>query len=629
LSFRILLKKSWKICLRTSSHIPYASGEDPCQVSSETYEIWNSCHPEKVTKQARMVYDIIGDRAHILHCFTNHKDYEHWYKSELPALQRSFKTILPDYNTAQGSITATQLTNSYSYSSSSFSMPPLSLGNPSVSYSISQLGNIGIGGTSLSLGQIILSLKELTHHQGRTITCSLQRYGSNLSMVAILNDPDSNGDESEAWEVRQKSSTDNSSINECIPGMAENLSFQIAHSLGQRKLRIGKEFPQTWQAFRYWILGWEAYYNYITTKNDKYLDLANSMAHSAKLFEPYYSGSRELLFNLGFAYLEKNPSNIAIRLFTNITDLEPSEGAFGLGVVYSKQGHYKEAIDNFSKAIELNSSYEDAWYNKGVALFGLGSYDEAIVALDESINLNPNNAKAWNSKGIALSKLRRYDESIQAFGRAIGLKPDYAEAWNSKGNVLSDQRKLDEAIQAYDKAIELKPDYNEARNNKGNVLSDQRKLDEAIQAYDEAIRLDPKFAGPWNGKGWVFYKQKNYDKATEAYDEAIKLDPKYAWPWNNKGIVLDDQKKYDEAIQAYDEAIKLDPKFEWPWNNKGNALEGQGKYDEAIQAYDEAIKLDPKYAEPWNGKGNALEALGRTTEANAAFAKAKELGYTG
>ena len=39
------------------------------------------CHVEKVTKQARIVYSIRGDRTYILHCFTNHKEYEHWYKS--------------------------------------------------------------------------------------------------------------------------------------------------------------------------------------------------------------------------------------------------------------------------------------------------------------------------------------------------------------------------------------------------------------------------------------------------------------------------------------------------------------------------------------------------------------------
>jgi hypothetical protein len=38
-------------------------------------------HVEKVTKQARIIYDIKEDRTYILHCFTSHKEYEHWYSS--------------------------------------------------------------------------------------------------------------------------------------------------------------------------------------------------------------------------------------------------------------------------------------------------------------------------------------------------------------------------------------------------------------------------------------------------------------------------------------------------------------------------------------------------------------------
>jgi len=39
------------------------------------------CHVENVTKQARIVYEIREDRTYILHCFTSHKEYEHWYSS--------------------------------------------------------------------------------------------------------------------------------------------------------------------------------------------------------------------------------------------------------------------------------------------------------------------------------------------------------------------------------------------------------------------------------------------------------------------------------------------------------------------------------------------------------------------
>ena len=39
------------------------------------------CHVENVTRQARIIYDTREDRIFILHCFTSHKEYEHWYNS--------------------------------------------------------------------------------------------------------------------------------------------------------------------------------------------------------------------------------------------------------------------------------------------------------------------------------------------------------------------------------------------------------------------------------------------------------------------------------------------------------------------------------------------------------------------
>lgn len=39
------------------------------------------CHVTHVIRQARIVFDIRGERIYILHCFTSHKEYEQWYTS--------------------------------------------------------------------------------------------------------------------------------------------------------------------------------------------------------------------------------------------------------------------------------------------------------------------------------------------------------------------------------------------------------------------------------------------------------------------------------------------------------------------------------------------------------------------
>jgi mRNA-degrading endonuclease RelE of RelBE toxin-antitoxin system len=38
-------------------------------------------HVEKVTRKARIIYEIHEDTMYILHCFADHKEYEQWYNS--------------------------------------------------------------------------------------------------------------------------------------------------------------------------------------------------------------------------------------------------------------------------------------------------------------------------------------------------------------------------------------------------------------------------------------------------------------------------------------------------------------------------------------------------------------------
>lgn len=565
----------------------------------------------------------------------------------------SFTTIPPDNalksETTEGGTGRSG--NNYTQTRSSI-ISSVSLGTFSAGNSISQIGNVGMGGTTLSLGQIILSLKELTHHQGRTITGSLQKYGSNLSLVAILSDPDSDREKIKAWEVKQNLPKDNSSIEEFIPGMVEDLAFQIDHDINKEEnQRQDKLYPQTWQAYKYASLGLEAYRAYNATGKDEDLDVASSMALSAKNSEPDYPGPCELLFNLGFDYLKKDQYAKANDLFRNITDLRPAESAFGLGMVCAKQGLYNDAIDNFNKAIELNHSYDEAWYNKGLALIDLENYDEAIKAFNEDIRLNPDNADAWGNKGQALNQVGRYDEALQALNKTIELNPKDAGAWGNKANSLARLDNYKGALQASQKAIDLNPKLAFVWNNMGWALYKLDKKIEALDALNNSTDLDPGYQLAWINKGIILedlgrHNESNnayahvfvikadslarlgfYDRSLSASNEAINQTPNLASAWNNKGWALYKLGKTYEALDSLNNSIKLDPKYELAWINKGIILEDLGRYNESIKACDKVIMINPQNAFAWYYKGQALRKVGKDAEANTAFIKAKKLGY--
>ena len=55
----------------------------------------------------------------------------------------------------------------------------------------------------------------------------------------------------------------------------------------------------------------------------------------------------------------------------------------------SNLGRDEDAIVEYDKALEIDSNYVDAYYNKGLSLSNLGRYEDAIVEYDKALEINP------------------------------------------------------------------------------------------------------------------------------------------------------------------------------------------------------------------------------------------------
>ena len=67
---------------------------------------------------------------------------------------------------------------------------------------------------------------------------------------------------------------------------------------------------------------------------------------------------------------------------------------------------YKEAIECYYKAIQINPNYADTFNNKGSSLQNLNKYNEAIECYDRVIQLKPNYQPAIEQGAIALNHLK-------------------------------------------------------------------------------------------------------------------------------------------------------------------------------------------------------------------------------
>jgi len=79
---------------------------------------------------------------------------------------------------------------------------------------------------------------------------------------------------------------------------------------------------------------------------------------------------------------------------------------FNSGLAKQNLEDSRGAIQDYSKAIELNQNDAVAHYNRGVAKHNLGDYRGAIQDFNKAIELNPNYADAYHNRGLEKIKLK-------------------------------------------------------------------------------------------------------------------------------------------------------------------------------------------------------------------------------
>lgn len=248
------------------------------------------------------------------------------------------------------------------------------------------------------------------------------------------------------------------------------------------------------------------------------------------------------------------------------------------------------------------------WSNKGRFLSDIKRYDEALECYSKSIEMNDKFVLSWYNKANTLVDLKRHDEALVCYDKAIEIDPNYSLSFYYKAIALEEMRRYDEALVCYDKAIEVDKFDFISINSKGNLLSSLERYDEALDCYNKAMEIEKNYAFTWFNRAQTLDDLGRKEESLDDYDKAIKIDRNDVEHFHCKGTVLEDLGRYDEALVCYNEAIKIACSFLLSHNNKGNVLKKLGRLNEAIECFDEVIRLDEKFYSAWFNKGNTLKA---------------------
>ncbi|XP_026318777.1 small glutamine-rich tetratricopeptide repeat-containing protein alpha-like [Hyposmocoma kahamanoa] len=89
-----------------------------------------------------------------------------------------------------------------------------------------------------------------------------------------------------------------------------------------------------------------------------------------------------------------------------------------------KAERHREALEKYTRAIELVPTNAVYFCNRAAAHFKLGEHEAAIADCTAALALQPDYGKAHGRLGLALTALDRHREARAAYARAVQLEPD-------------------------------------------------------------------------------------------------------------------------------------------------------------------------------------------------------------
>lgn len=104
-----------------------------------------------------------------------------------------------------------------------------------------------------------------------------------------------------------------------------------------------------------------------------------------------FGESFDILHDLGIVFASLGEGELALSCFNRALNFKKDspELFFNIAKIYDEAGLHIDAMANYDKSIEVDSTFTPAFHNKGALLRDLCQYDRALFYFDQAIKINP------------------------------------------------------------------------------------------------------------------------------------------------------------------------------------------------------------------------------------------------
>ncbi len=197
------------------------------------------------------------------------------------------------------------------------------------------------------------------------------------------------------------------------------------------------------------------------------------------------------------------------------------------GTVSLRSWKLPQAINAFTRAIEIEPEYAEAYVKRGLAYYRSEQYKTAISDYTETLKLKRYQADAYASRGDAYQSLGALEHAIEDYSASLKRRRS-PQVIQKRAETYFKHGDVQKALADYDDLIKRKPTAM-AYYARGNVYlllairGNENRLKPALSDFDQAIALEPRFATAYIGRAQVHTHAADHTLANRDYTHAIGL----------------------------------------------------------------------------------------------------------
>jgi protein O-mannosyl-transferase len=154
--------------------------------------------------------------------------------------------------------------------------------------------------------------------------------------------------------------------------------------------------------------------------------------------------------------------------------------------------YLQDAIQEYTRALEIHPKYADAYGQRGLAYFRLGDNQKAYEDYNRAIGHNTSMAVVFSNLGVLYFNSGDFNKALELYNKAIKYDPRFADGWRNLGSTYGEMGRMQEALHAFNQSVKFDPENGENWYYLAityEVMGDNRN---AEIYFNRAFRLKPE-----------------------------------------------------------------------------------------------------------------------------------------